>query len=441
MVQRGANYNAELSRPPSGTTVPIPAARSTRQRSTGSPTLAPEPPAQADQAAPIFAAEAEDVRAASDEFDATLGGVLSSDGTRLEISATIGIRGSNILEMWVTKAYDFFKLTSESAALGLEVGPKGGAAHLQITAVFLVACPFGEACDKIKEAIRAFIPMNRGSKGYIQVKALERGQSYSMMLGYISKLPLRVLLHNVTDAELSAGQAHYRIVKTDAMTGKRAINKSNFFKEIYSFWFINLKPIDYDIEVITYFAMQSGDYMPTSVWVLGGSGEGLDFSRATQYWRVLRDPTKVTMADVRSIFFTTRGNRSDRYFGAAGLASEFAEPECDWRQAKDRAQEARHDEVQFHFDGPPTDSPNPDAPETNEQAQAPFRPEVYTRPHTYPGPVTDTELQEASRRRSRDGPGFYESDEEDDLDASGFPNPQNRSQRRRCSFIDDESQF
>ena len=74
------------------------------------------------------------------------------------------------------------------------------------------------------------------------MKPLVGSQSFVGMLGYVSKLPLEVRLWNVTPGELAEGQKQYQLVRTDPMIGKRGLNKSNFIKEVYSFWHRHLRP-------------------------------------------------------------------------------------------------------------------------------------------------------------------------------------------------------
>ena len=52
----------------------------------------------------------------------------------------------------------------------------------------------------------------RGSKGYVSSKVLQGTQCALGMLGYISKLPLRVKLWNIDAAELAEGQQYYSLV-------------------------------------------------------------------------------------------------------------------------------------------------------------------------------------------------------------------------------------
>ena len=107
------------------------------------------------------------------------------------------------------------------------------------------------------------------------LKPLVGAQTYISMIGYVSKLPRDVLamrLFNITPGELKEGRRQHLLVKTDPLSGKRQMNKSNFLKEVYSFWHRHLRPIAYEMEVIVLYMLWSGEYMPTAVWIIGGSG-------------------------------------------------------------------------------------------------------------------------------------------------------------------------
>lgn len=293
-----------------------------------------QPGAESDAEAPPAVGQDRDA-----DFDKTLGGALSEDGEVMYVSATVGRRALNVYDGWLDAVFGLLRLISFKCAIGLEVGPKGGAAHLQITAAFLVAVPFKDACALICTAIKSWIPIVRGSKGYAQVKPLVGSQTFLGMLGYVSKLPLAVKLHNVTPGELKEGQRMHQLVRTDPLSGKRHMNKSNFLKEVFSFWHRHLRPVEHPIEVIVLYMLWSGEYLPTAVWIVGGAGEGLDFARAVRFWSLLHSPTTATMEDVMAIFFSTRQPPRDRYFGRCRDGASV--PTVSFEEACEQATEAR----------------------------------------------------------------------------------------------------
>ena len=250
-----------------------------------------------------------------EDFDTTLAGTLSPNGERMDVSMTIGRKGCDIYQFWFARLFLFLTFIAVKAAVGEEVGPKGGHSHLQIFFSCLVNVAFEDALKVINKAIKEFIPIPRGDKGYISSKVLQGTQCALGMIGYISKLPMRVRLWNIDAAELAEGQKYYSLVRVDPLKGKRPLNKSNFFKEVFAFWHRELRPTFYNIEIVVMYMVQSGEYLPTAVWVAGGAGTGVDFTRSSQYWGMLHTPSSVTMEDVLAIFFyNPYNNKRQRYF-------------------------------------------------------------------------------------------------------------------------------
>ena len=105
-------------------------------------------------------------------------------------------------QFWFARLFLFLTFIAVKAAVGEEVGPKGGHSHLQIFFSCLVNVAFEDALKVINKAIKDFIPIPRGDKGYISSKVLQGTQCALGMIGYISKLPMRVRLWNIDAAEL-----------------------------------------------------------------------------------------------------------------------------------------------------------------------------------------------------------------------------------------------
>ena len=96
--------------------------------------------------------------------------------------------------------------------------------------MFSARVPFNGALKKINKAIKDWIPTRRDMGGYVTSKVLQGSQSVSGMLGYITKLPMRVECWNISQDDGAEGQKLYQLVKVDPLSGKRALNKSNFIK-------------------------------------------------------------------------------------------------------------------------------------------------------------------------------------------------------------------
>jgi len=227
-----------------------------------------------------------------------------------------------------------------------------------------------EACKAIAKALKAFVPIRNGDKGVVQVKQLVGSQSFLGLIGYITKLPLQVRLWNISPSMVKEGQQLYALVKVDPLAGKRAVNKSNIMKELYAFWHRNLRPTWFAAEAVTLYMIQSGEYMPTSVWLMGGSGQGLDFNKVTVFWKLVHQPEDATMRDIMTIFYARPTLAQNRL--ASGPLSFIAHDACfryhhvntgleptpdnieapvPYSQAVQAAEAARADEYAYHFDG------------------------------------------------------------------------------------------
>ena len=60
------------------------------------------------------------------------------------VSCTVGKKGENIYEGWLDRVYALLCLVAFKAAIGLEIGPRGGHAHLQVVFAVLCCIPFAE---------------------------------------------------------------------------------------------------------------------------------------------------------------------------------------------------------------------------------------------------------------------------------------------------------
>jgi len=277
-------------------------------------------------------------------FDVSVGGVLGPNGQQMDVSITVGRKGDDIYTFWLSQLFLFATWTTILCAIGEEVGPKGGHSHLQCIMSFLVLVPYEEALKQIVKAIKTFIPIERGSKGYVSCKVLQGHQSVLGMIGYVTKLPLRVKLWNISAAMLAEAQKYYSLVKVDPLNGRRPLNKSNFFKEVYAFWHRELRPLWHSMEDVLLFMIQSCQYMLTAAWISGTNGVGIDITRATKYWAMLHAPADVTLDHVMSIFFFTPRS-GGRYFSAAPdittVQNEVARQVARQRPTRTTLEEAR----------------------------------------------------------------------------------------------------
>ncbi len=189
------------------------------------------------------------------------------------------------------------------AGVGLETGRRKGLAHCQVAAIFRVLCPFEDACLAIGNAVKQWVGIVRGSGGYVQVKPSEGTQTKLGLFGYIHKMPIAAKLWNVSPDELTAAKDEYELVRTDPLAGKRQLNKSNFVKELFAFGHTQFAGNVPEVDICALQAIRSGEYAPTSTWLVGSGGAGLNLARAKIFWRLAQQPETCTLGDIHTIFF------------------------------------------------------------------------------------------------------------------------------------------
>lgn len=242
---------------------------------------------------------------APDKYDVTLGGLLAAEGNGLPLltSITVGIRGQHCRSNFQPLTFQALSVLSSCAAACLETGKRKGHAHVQAAALFHVEDSFEEALLAIANALKQWCGIEHGSGGIVQVKMAVGNQTKAGLIGYVHKLPLKADMWNITEAELEAAKEEYALVSTDPLKGKRTLNKSNFVKEVFAYAKHNFASDLPEIDVAALQAVRSGEYAPTSIWIGGSGGSGLDLVRAKIYWRVCNDPEATTLQDIHSIFF------------------------------------------------------------------------------------------------------------------------------------------
>lgn len=70
------------------------------------------------------------------------------------------------------------------------------------------------------------------------------------------------------------------------------------------------RPLDPHLDHILHCMLQSGHYVPATVWLT--SGQPLHFRAARAMWRIMRDPPSATLQDVWGLFFDDRRVASAR---------------------------------------------------------------------------------------------------------------------------------
>jgi hypothetical protein len=164
------------------------------------------------------------------------------------------------------------------------------------------------------------------------VKPLSRGQTFSAMVGYITKgcllhefISLRSL-HAIFDFFLfyiDQGQPHYSIVShglsaQDLTNGRRdhenlratisqekkVVTSKNLFNECWRFHLQCLQPVIAPIEYVMTYMIQSGNYSLAPDFI--SSATKINLSEATTMWSLIQDPQSCTVTHIRELIFDSR---------------------------------------------------------------------------------------------------------------------------------------
>eukprot|EP00656_Telonema_subtile_P017965 TRINITY_DN19692_c0_g1_i4.p1 TRINITY_DN19692_c0_g1~~TRINITY_DN19692_c0_g1_i4.p1 ORF type:complete len:228 (-),score=56.92 TRINITY_DN19692_c0_g1_i4:123-806(-) len=178
-------------------------------------------------------------------------------------------------------------------------------------------------------ASKAFFPIERGSAGTVQAKVLMNGQTPELMIGYVQKdegqpwykLHLKGISHERAQA---ARQAH-QSVKIDPMQGRKVLTKASLFKEMFAFQYLYLQPLQVSAKRCLQLMLSTGNYVAHAGWLCSYAGSGMKRSRVEAYWRMLHNPTGVSLEDIGEIFFDQKAERyTDAGLRPVELADETA---------------------------------------------------------------------------------------------------------------------
>jgi hypothetical protein len=257
-------------------------------------------------------------------------------------SLTLAVRGGHIPDNWFERAQCWLNEYCEEGAVAVEAG--GRAKHLHVQGILgMHAKTDKESHARLVRFFREYVPIARGSKGTVQCKPIQRTQTFDLMLGYVQKDEGRphykVHFKNVDEARAAAARKAHQSVRIDPTAGRRLLNKSNIYKEMYAFHFLYLRPLVCSAERTLQLMLSTDEYIPTANWLVS-HGSGMKRSRAEAYWRVLHNPKDVSLEDVGQIFFDQDrwGRYTDRH---EHQPASDCEDDMNFDEMRDRAQALR----------------------------------------------------------------------------------------------------
>lgn len=203
--------------------------------------------------------------------------------------------------------------------ISTEVGSRVFQLHLQ--GVLRLHWPKTE--ERIKELqkfIKAMLP-ERGKLYRVNLKPLQGGQTFVVMLGYCTKDAgkphYQLRTHNVSRMELATGRKDHDAMMTSYDDAKKILNVRNIFNECFKFTMRSFYPVLPPIHYVLLYMIQSGGYMFSSDFIT--VQRKTDFAEAKILWDLVHDPRSATIEDVMNMIFNPRSygpKESKRYYMA-----------------------------------------------------------------------------------------------------------------------------
>jgi hypothetical protein len=99
---------------------------------------------------------------------------------------------------------------------------------------------------------------------------------------------------NITQEDFKAAKEQYALVSTDYEKNKITVTKSGIFKICYAYWTATLRPQAASLASVILHMLRSGEYVPSSQWLLSPNGRGMDKDRAEAMWMAIHEPSTLT---------------------------------------------------------------------------------------------------------------------------------------------------
>jgi hypothetical protein len=221
---------------------------------------------------------------------------------------TVSVRDGHVPSSWLNRMYDYAVAHGIAGAVAMEVGGRHARPHVQ-GLLRIRMDTTSTATVALRNHIKQFIPVQRGSQGTVMVNPLSGSQSWDHMLVYVQKdyglAHYQLRTHNVSEEDLQRGRISYAgAVRDDPDEGRVAINKGNLPKLATRFWRTHLQPLQVPLDHTIKFVLQTDMYIPTAQWVMAPYGKGMDKARAQALFELLiGDLPHTSIEQVRSLFF------------------------------------------------------------------------------------------------------------------------------------------
>ena len=217
-------------------------------------------------------------------------------------------RKSHMPPIWHTSMTEFLEEYSSKFVNSRERGAKDELLHGQAVAAIPVNMTDDKTIRRIVKLMKAALGVawGDGSGCKITLKVLAVGQTFERMIGYCYKDQGRdhfiATTKNVTEAEIARGIAEHTSLKLNYMDDKIALNKSNLFQRVHTFWTNHLdmaEDVMFDEVIAAMF--NSNKYMISSTLIMNNQGQ-MRADAAETYWKIITGG-RATRWDVQKIIY------------------------------------------------------------------------------------------------------------------------------------------
>lgn len=286
-----------------------------------------------------------------------------------EWSVTVAVRGNNVPESWLTRMKHYAVAKCIAGAFALEAGGRQQRLHVQgVMRLRLETTTL--AISVLKEDIKRFVPIQRGSGGTVAVNPLQEGQTWTYMLGYVQKdegtAHYRLEVHQVSQEDLRAGVVAYGGVRNDPEEGRIVINKGNLPKLLKRFYSTHLTPMeDMPVDHVLKYMLRTDCYIPSAQWAMARSGCGLSKTKLQAMWDLLvKGLHNASILHVRRVFFDDDREDLQDALWTASLQEVLAEAR---RLRQEPQHQRQHNGLRDLLETPQQETPPP--PNPNDTAQ------------------------------------------------------------------------
>eukprot|EP00752_Nemacystus_decipiens_P009647 g8618.t1 len=234
-------------------------------------------------------------------------------GAPHDFSVTIGARGGgNIRESVFKDGCDWMRKRAVRGVTSMERGDINGNLHLQAVWTLGLKKDYGDTKKEeaaLRRKLRADCGWTSADKVKITIKRLIKQQTFSGMVGYVSKdegrSHFKTVTKGVSRTEVNIALAEYRTLKRSVVSELRTdVGKKNFWGILRRFKQEHLRGISVSPLQLAVWLINDCGCMPSHTWICPTSAYPMEAARCDAYFTALMSPSLFTRKDGYLLFFS-----------------------------------------------------------------------------------------------------------------------------------------